>query len=351
MIERAELLTPGTATPVAVPRPSERAGTGPVRVRWRLVSSFLKTPHGSFQLTEQLCKRVGELTDGGFQISALDGGSLFPARRLVDEVGREKGVEAGHVVADLFVSRNAAFAFDSALPFGLSERRHKAWMRGGGGLGLMREFYRPYGLISFPGGSAGPRKGIWSRKEIHSLKDLKGLRVNIQGLGAQVFAALGAAPQSFPPNEVVAALERGTLDAAEWPGSGADGDPRGLAKVAKYYYHQGWMESSTYLTFYVNLRAWESLSETYRAAFEKACAEVDATPAAQGDRLDPAGFKRLAVPETNIRTYPADVMDGARAAAQRLYAEEAAKNPEFKKIYESWEKSRNSSWGKSSNSR
>ena len=351
MIKRAELLSPGTATPVVASKPSERAGTRPVRVRWRLASSFLKTPRGSFQLTEQLCKRVDELTDGGFQISAYGGGSLFPVRGLVKEVGRENGVEAGHVVANLFVSRNAAFAFDSALPFGLSERRHKAWMRDGGGLGLMREFYRPYGFISFPGGSAGPQKGIWSRKEIRSRKDLKGLRVNIEGLGAQVFAALGAEPQRFPPNEVVRALERGSLDAAEWPSSWEGKDLRGLAKVAKYYYHQGWMESSTYLTFYVNLRAWEALPETYRAAFEKACAEVDVTPAAQGDRLDPAGFKRLATPETSIRTYPADVMDAARAAAQRLYAEEAARNPEFKTIYESWEKSRNSSWGKPRDSR
>jgi TRAP-type mannitol/chloroaromatic compound transport system substrate-binding protein len=181
--------------------------------------------------------------------------------------------------------------------------------------------------------------GGWFRKEIKSLADVKGLKMRIPGFGGRVFAALGAVPQSIPGGEIYQALERGTIDAAEWVGP-YDDEKLGLAKVAKFYYYPGWWEPSAQLSFYVNLKAWESLPPEYKAAVAAACAEADVTMMAEYDARNPAAMQRLVDNGAVLKAYPAEVMQAAYSASQAIYADEVAKNPDFKKIYDSWSKFR-----------
>ncbi len=117
----------------------------------------------------------------------------------------------------------------------------------GGGLQLMREFFKSYNLISFPGGNTGVQMGGWFRKEIKSLADLKGLKMRIPGIGGQIMARLGAVPQTLAGGDIYPALERGALDATEWVGP-YDDEKLGFHKVAKNYYYPGWWEGGPQLS-------------------------------------------------------------------------------------------------------
>ena len=116
----------------------------------------------------------------------------------------------------------------------------------------MREFFKGYNIIQFPGGNTGTQMGGWFRHEIKSLADLKGLKMRIPGLGGKIMARLGAVPQTLAGADIYPALERGALDAAEWVGP-YDDEKLGFYKIARHYYYPGWWEGGPQLSFMVNL--------------------------------------------------------------------------------------------------
>jgi TRAP-type mannitol/chloroaromatic compound transport system substrate-binding protein len=120
----------------------------------------------------------------------------------------------------------------------MNARQMNAWIYYGGGQKLLDEFYSNYNIISFAGGNTGVQMGGWFRKELKSLEDVKGLKIRIAGLGGNVFAALGAVPQQIAGGDIYPALEKGTIDAAEWVGP-YDDEKLGFFKVAKNYYYPG----------------------------------------------------------------------------------------------------------------
>ncbi len=142
-----------------------------------------------------------------------------------------------------YVGKDPTFAFDTALPFGLNTRQHNAWVYHGGGLELMREFYKDYKMTSFLMGHTGAQMGGWCRKEIKTLDDLKGVKFRVGGFAGQVMAKLGVVPQQIAAGDIYPALEKGTIDAAEWVGP-YDDLKLGFNKVAPYYYYPGWWEGS-----------------------------------------------------------------------------------------------------------
>jgi TRAP-type mannitol/chloroaromatic compound transport system substrate-binding protein len=237
------------------------------------------------------------------------------------------------------VGKDPTFALDTALPFGLNARQHNAWMYHGGGLQLMREFFRDYRIIQFPAGNSGAQMGGWFRKEIRSVEDLKGLKIRIGGWGGEVFARLGVVPQQIAGGDVYPALEKGTIDAAEWIGP-YDDEKLGFYKAAKYYYYPGWWEGGPQLTAYVNLDAWQALPSAYQNIFEAACAEANQWMVAKYDAQNPAALKRLVAAGAMLRPFPEEILIAAHRAAFDLYAETAASNPKFKKIYSEWERFR-----------
>src|SRR5690606_24356424 len=100
----------------------------------------------------------------------------------------------------------------------LNSRQQNAWRYYGGGNEAMAALYKDYGVVGFPAGNTGVQMAGWYRKEIRSVKDLKGLKMRIAGIAGQVMAKLGAVPQQLAAGEIYQALERGTIDAAEWVG-------------------------------------------------------------------------------------------------------------------------------------
>jgi TRAP-type mannitol/chloroaromatic compound transport system substrate-binding protein len=139
-----------------------------------------------------------------------------------------------HTAPYYFFGKDDTFAFGTAIPFGLNARQMNAWMIEGNGLKLMREFYAGYNIINFPGGNTGAQMGGWFRKPVTSLADLKGLQVPHRRLRRQGARAAGRRAAEHPRRRYLPALEKGTIDAAEWVGP-YDDMKLGFNKVAPHY--------------------------------------------------------------------------------------------------------------------
>jgi TRAP-type mannitol/chloroaromatic compound transport system substrate-binding protein len=316
---------------------SARAADLPA-IRWRMASSFPKSLDTIFGNSENFANRLSQLTDGKFQIRVFAAGEIVPGLEVLGSV-QNGTVECGHSASYYYVGKNKAFAFDTALPFGLTARMQNAWMYQGGGLKLMRDLFKQYNIVNFPGGNTGTQMGGWFRKEIKQLADLKGLKMRIPGIGGEVMAKLGAVPQTIAGGDIYPALERGAIDATEFVGP-YDDEKLGFHKVAKHYYYPAWWEGSAQLSFYANLKKWQELPPAYRAAFEAAAVEANMNMMAEYDARNPAALGRLVKEGVKLHPFPQDMMVAARKAAFALYDEEAARNPAFKKIYTEWKKFR-----------
>ena len=303
-------------------------------IKWRMASSFPKSLDTLFGTGEFLCKRVAEATDNKFQIRIFAGGEIVPGLQVLDAVQAET-VECGQTAMYYYIGKDPTFAFDTAMAFGLNVRQQNAWMYHGGGLELMREFFKEYNVHSIPSGNTGAQMGGWFRKEIKTVEDLKGLKFRIGGLAGRVLGKLGVVTQQLAGADIYPALEKGTLDAAEWVGP-YDDEKLGFHKVAKNYYYPGWWEGGPMLSTIINLKQWNALPPSYRAVLDAACAEANLWMVAKYDAGNPAALRRLIAGGAKVRPFPKEVMAACYGAANELFAEIAAGNPKFKKVYDQW---------------
>lgn len=336
-MDKRRFLKAGLASGAAATALPALAQSSP-SIRWRCASSFPKSLDTIYGGGEVLSRRVAQITGGKFQISVHAAGEIVPAFGVVDAV-QGGSIECSHTASYYFVGKSKTFGFETTLPFGMNQRQQNAWMYYGGGLQLVREFLRDFNIVSFPGGNTGVQMGGWFRKEIKSTADLKGLKMRIPGIGGEVMARLGAVPQNIPGGDIYPALEKGTIDAAEWVGP-YDDEKLGFYKIAPHYYYPGWWESNSMYSFYVNTKAWDALPKDYQAAFEAAAAEANIDMMAEYDFKNPQALRRLVGAGVKLHAYPVELMRAAQDAAFDLYAEESEKNPSFRKIFDSWSKFR-----------
>jgi len=307
-------------------------------VRWRLASSFpksLDTIHGA---ADTFAKAVKAMSGGKFEISVHAAGEIMPAFGVVDGV-QQGSVEMAHTAPYYFFGKDETFALGCAIPFGLNSRQMTAWMYEGNGMKLMREFYAKYNIVNFPGGNTGAQMGGWFRKEIKSVADLKGLKFRIGGFGGKVMERLGVVPQNIPGGDIYPALEKGTIDSAEWIGP-YDDLKLGFSKVAPFYYYPGFWEGGPQLDFFINDKAFNALSSEYKAIVEAAAAMAHTDMQAKYDARNPAALKQLVGSGTKLREFPKDVMAAAFKESMAFYNEISAKNENWKKVYADYSKFR-----------
>ncbi|MGE4239730.1 TRAP transporter substrate-binding protein [Ramlibacter sp.] len=307
-------------------------------VRWRMASSFPKALDTIFGAAEVFSDRVKKMSGGKFEVSVHAAGELMPALGIVDGV-QQGSVECGHTAPYYYFGKSPVFGLGCAIPFGLNSRQMTAWMFEGNGMKLMREFYAKYSIINFPMGNTGAQMGGWYRKEIKSVKDLKGLKFRTGGFAGMVMEKLGAIPQNLPGGEIYTALEKGTIDAAEWVGP-YDDQKLGFNKVAPFYYYPGWWEGGPQLDLFVNQKAYDALSPENKAIVEAAASEAHIIMQARYDGRNPMALKQLVGAGTKLRPFPNEVLSEAFKAAMALYADLNAKNPEWAKVYADYSKFR-----------
>ena len=307
-------------------------------LRWRIASSFPKSLDTLFGVCDVFAKKVGELSGGKFTITTHAAGELMPAFGVLDGVSNGT-VEMANTAPYYFFGKDPTYALDCAIPFGLNSRQMTAWMYEGNGLKLMREFYAKYNIINFPGGNTGSQMGGWYRKEIKSVADIKGLKFRVGGFAGKVIERMGGVPQNIPGGEIYTALEKGTIDAAEWVGP-YDDQKLGFNKVAPFYYYPGWWEGGPQLDFFINQKAFEALTPEYKAIVEAAAATAHTDMQAKYDARNPAALKELVAKGTKLRPFTNDVMALAFKESMALYEELNDKNPDWKKIYADFSKFR-----------
>lgn len=308
------------------------------RVRWRLASSFPRSLDTIFGAAETLSKRVEALTDGRFSVRVYPPGELVPFDQVLDAVQRGT-VPCAHTASYYFIGKNPALAFDTCVPFGFTARQQNAWLLHLGGLDLLRELFADFNVLNFPGGNTGTQMGGWFRREIRSVADLQGLKMRIPGLGGRVMDRLGVTVQLLSGGEIYQALERGTIDAAEWVGP-YDDEKLSFNKVARYYYYPGWWEPGPTLSFYVNRNEWARLPSVYREAFTVAAAEANVDMLASYDAKNPAALARLKQGGTETRPFSREILLAAQQESFAIFEELAAADAGYRKVYRAWSEAR-----------
>ena len=302
-------------------------------VKWRLTSSFPKSLDTIYGACEVFSKAVAESTDNKFQIQCFAAGEIVPGLQAADAVSNGT-VEMAHTASYYYVGKDPTFAMFTAQPFGLNSRMQTSWMHFGGALDLANEFYKKYNFMALPAGNTGTQMGGWFRKEIKEVADLNGLKFRIAGFAGQMFLKLGSIPQQVAGGDIYPALEKGTIDAAEWVGP-YDDEKLGFYKVAKYYYYPGWWEGGAMLHNFINLAKWNELPKNYQSIVKSASELAHTWMQAKYDAGNPAALKRLVANGAQLRPFPPAVMEASYKAATATYNEVSAKNADFKKVYDS----------------
>ena len=324
----------GALSACTIRRAENNRSSGLPQVRWRMATSWpvsLDTIYGG---AETICKRVEVMSGGGFQIEPFAAGEIVPGLEVLDAV-QAGSVECGHTASYYFIGKNPAFAFGTAVPFGLSAQQQNAWLYQGGGNEAMDALFADFGAKSFPAGNTGGQLGGWFKRPVEGLASLKGLKMRIPGLGGKVMARLGVNVQVLPGGEIYLALERGAIDAAEFTGP-YDDEKLGLPKAAKYYYYPGWWEPGPSLTALVNRKAWADLPEEYKAMFSTACYEANLGMLSKYEQRNSEALLRLRRQGIKLEAYSDDILKAAHEATGEMFAELAADDPGFRDLLERW---------------
>ena len=331
-MKRRQFLTAAGAGAVATTVAAPAIAQSSPEIKWRLTSSFPKSLDTIYGGAEVMAKMVSELTDGKFQIQVFAAGEIVPGLQALDAVSNGT-VEACHTVSYYYVGKDPTFAIAASVPFGLNARQQNAWLFQNGGNDLFNSFYKGFNVHGLPCGNTGAQMGGWFRKEIKTVADVSGLKMRIGGIAGQVLQKLGAVPQQIAGGDIYPALEKGTIDGAEWVGP-YDDEKLGFNKVAPFYYYPGWWEGGPTVHAFFNLDKFNALPKSYQAALLAACTYANTQMQAKYDVQNPGALKRLVAAGTQLRPFPVDVMEACYKASNELYAEISARNPNFKKAIE-----------------
>ncbi len=300
-------------------------------VRWRLATSFpkaLETLHGC---AVKFSETVKALSGGKFEVTVHAAGELMPAFGIVDALA-DDSLEMGETASYYYTGKDASFVFGCAIPFGLTAQQTQAWKLHGNGHKLMDELYGKYNFFSLSALNTGTQMGGWYRKEMNQPEDFKGLKMRLGGgVFGESMAKLGVVAQNIPGGEVYQALEKGTLDAAEFVGP-YDDERLGWNKVAKYYYYGAWWEGGADLEFFINNKAFAKLSSENQAIVRAAAAVAYNDGTSKYLTLNPISLKRLVASGTQLKRFNNKIVAAGFKAANEVYEEHSAKDPQFKKI-------------------
>ena len=301
-------------------------------LKWRLTSSFPKSLDTLWGGAELFVKSVAEATDNKFQIQPFAAGEIVPGLQAADAVTNGT-VEMCQTASYYFVGKDPTFALPSAVPFGLNTRQQNAWQYHHGGIELANEFFKKYNIYGLPAGNTCCQMGGWFRKEIKEPSDFNGLKFRIGGFAGRVLAKLGVVAQQIAGGDIYPALEKGTIDAAEWVGP-YDDEKLGFQKVAPYYYYPGWWEGATQIHHFFNIEKWNQLSPTYKSIVRMASDQANVWMAAKYDAANPGALKRLVAGGAQLKPFTPNVLDACLKASLDVYKEVSATNADFKKIWE-----------------
>lgn len=240
------------------------------RIEIAMVSTWPRDFPGLGTGAQRFAERVKNISDGRIQIEYFAGGERVKPFDSFDEVA-SGNAQIYHGAEYYWKGKHPAFAYFTAVPFGLTVLEMNAWIRFGGGQELWDELASSFGLKGLMCGNTGVQMGGWFRKEINTADDLKGLKMRMPGLGGDVLAKLGASPVSLPGGQIYENLISGAIDATEWVGPWNDSFFK-FYEAAKFYYYPGMHEPGAMLSIGLNEKFWKDLSKSDQLLIEAAAA-------------------------------------------------------------------------------
>ncbi|MBM3568636.1 MAG: TRAP transporter substrate-binding protein [Alphaproteobacteria bacterium] len=297
----------------------------------------------SLTLHEQFvyfAERVDKISGGRLKFKTDPAGAVVPAFEVLDAT-HKKVIDGGHSWAAYWVGKNKTAVLFTGGPggtFGMDFIDYMGWMYHGGGWELYQEFYRDVlklNVVVFPILPAGPQAFGWFQREIKDLADFKGMKCRQTGMAAEVFTAMGMRVVNMPGGEIIPSAQRGVIDCAEWVG-GVEDLRLGFHNVWKIHYTPGMHENVTVGELLINGDVWKSLAPDLQEIVKSAANEAFIIWWPKWQKQNAEALKELQEKHgVRILKTPNEILYEFLKAWDKLAAEEAAKNPFFKKVWDS----------------
>jgi TRAP-type mannitol/chloroaromatic compound transport system substrate-binding protein len=241
---------------------------GPISMRWQSTWPAKDIFH---EYANDFAKKVNDMTGGDLRIEVLPAGAVVPAFGLLDAVTKGT-LDGGHgVLVYHYGKQNALALWGSGPAFGMDANQLLAWHKYGGGKELLTKLYASIGanVVSFPYGPMPTQPLGWFKKPVTKAEELKGLKFRTVGLSIDVFTAMGLAVNALPGGEIVPAMDRGLLDAAEFNNATSD-RILGFADVSKVCMLQSYHQNAEQFEIMFNKPKFDALPARMKAVIENA---------------------------------------------------------------------------------
>ncbi len=280
-----------------------------------------------------LSKQVEMLTGGELSIEFNEPGAIVGGNEMWDAISTG-AVDAGWYSPGFAQGIIPSAAIFTSVPFGPDIRAYTAWWYEGGGKEIWAEITEPYNIHTELCAILVPEASGWFAKEINTPDDLKGLKMRVFGLGAQVMQKLGAEAQSMPVADTLTGLRLGTIDAAEVSFPLID-EAVGMNEYASHYYFPGWHQQTSLITFIANQDVWDGLEDQERFAIETACAANVAYTSAQGEAKQMEPLANLEAAGVTVHRWNDEMMGAFQTAWDEVVEEQVAADPDFARAWQS----------------
>ncbi|BFM51288.1 TRAP transporter substrate-binding protein [Marinomonas sp. THO17] len=316
------------------------------KVRWKVQAVFGTHLPGLGDPIKFVAEDIKAASDGQIQFKVYEPGKLVPPFAITEAV-KNNQISAGYAWLAYDQGKIPASALLSAVPFGMEPWEFASWWYEGEGKQLAESLYAKHNIHPVLCSVIGPETAGWFKHQIHSLDDLKGLKIRFAGLGGKVLQKAGASVTVIPSGEIFPALEKGSIDATEFSMPAID-QIMGFDKIAKNNYFPGWHQPFTASHLIINKEVWDKLSKSTQATIDMACTAGTFRALTHGEALQGkvlAGFKDKGV--TARKLDPA-LLEGLKEITDDLMQELSQQDADFKRIYDSQQAFRNDyhSWRK-----
>jgi TRAP-type mannitol/chloroaromatic compound transport system substrate-binding protein len=318
----------------SVAAPAIVSAQGPISMRWQSTWPSKDIFH---EYALDYAKKVNDMTGGDLKIDVLPAGAVVPAFGLLDAVS--KGVlDGGHGVLVYHYGKQTALALWGSGPgFGMDANMLLSWHKYGGGKELLAKLYESVGanVVSFPYGPMPTQPLGWFKKPITKAEDMKGLKYRTVGISIDVFTAMGAAVNALPGGEIVSAMDRGLLDAAEFNNASSD-RALGFADVSKVCMLQSYHQNAEQFEITFNKDKYNALPDKMRAIISNAVEAASADMSMKAIDRYSQDYVDLQTKD-NVKFYktPDSILKQQLEIYDEVVKKKSAENPLFKEILQS----------------
>jgi TRAP-type mannitol/chloroaromatic compound transport system substrate-binding protein len=331
---RRKFLSGAAIASAAVVAPTVVKAQGPISMRWQSTWPSKDIFH---EYANDFAKKVNDMTGGDLKIEVLPAGAVVPAFQLLDAVS--KGVlDGGHGVLVYHYGKQQALALWGSGPgYGMDANMLLSWHKYGGGKELLQKLYASINanVVSFPYGPMYTQPLGWYKKPVTKVEDFQGLKFRTVGISIDVFTGMGAAVNALPGGEIVAAMDRGLLEAAEFNNATSD-RILGFADVSKVYMLQSYHQNAEQLEITFNKTKFDALPDKLKAIISNGVEA--ASQDMQWKSIDRYSKDYIELQtKDNVKVYktPDAILKRQLEVFDEVARKKAAENPLFKEIVES----------------